>query len=63
MALQKEIFVSGKIGNVVFYKMYGKFFSRSAPEKVTQTKAMKAHANVFGRASGLGRVVRKALLP
>jgi len=63
MAIQKEIFVSGKIGNVVFYKMYGKFYSRSAPEKVTQTKAMKVHANVFGRASGLGRVVRKALLP
>lgn len=61
MAIQKEIFVSGKIGNVVFYKMYGKFFSRSAPEKVTQTKSMKVHANTFGRASAIGRVVRQQL--
>ena len=62
MALQKEIFVSGKIGNVVFYKMRGKFFSRSAPEKVMQTPAMKVHANTFGRASGIGRVIRQQLL-
>jgi hypothetical protein len=61
MALQQEIYLSGKIGNIVFYKMNGKHYGRMAPEKVTQTKAMKAHANQFGRASRIARVVRELL--
>jgi hypothetical protein len=56
MATQSGI--TGKIGNIIYYKMGDKYFMRSAPRKYKQTKATKASANAFGKASGIGRIVR-----
>jgi len=52
---------SGRIGNVIHYKMGDKYYSRSAPRKYTQTKATKARAEIFGRASGIGALIRNGL--
>lgn len=52
---------SGRIGNVIHYKMGDKYYSRSAPRKYTQTKATKAKAKVFGKASGIGAQIRVGL--
>jgi hypothetical protein len=52
---------SGRIGNVIHYKMGDKFYSRSAPVKYEQTVASKASARVFGKASSIGALIRKGL--
>ena len=52
---------SGRIGNVIHYKMGDKYYSRSAPRKYTQTKATKARAEIFGRASSIGAQIRNGL--
>jgi len=52
---------SGRIGNVIHYKMGDKYYSRSAPRKYTQTKASKARAEIFGRASSIGAQIRGGL--
>ena len=41
--------------------MGDKYYSRSAPRKYTQTKATKARAKVFGKASGIGAQIREGL--
>jgi len=41
--------------------MNGKKYVRSVPSRVRQTKATKARAGEFGRASGLGKVIRGQL--
>jgi hypothetical protein len=50
---------TGRIGNVVHYKMGNKFYSRSVPKKYKQTKATKAKASEFGMASTIGKVIRE----
>jgi hypothetical protein len=52
---------SGRIGNVVHYKMGNKFYSRSAPRKYKQTKGTKEKSSEFGMASTIGRVIRENL--
>jgi len=52
---------SGRIGNVIHYKMGDKYYSRSAPRKYTQTKATKAMARIFGRASAIGALIRSGI--
>ena len=56
-----DVGFSGRIANLIYYKMYGKTYVRSAPSKVKQTKATKAKATIFGRASVLGKVIRGQL--
>jgi hypothetical protein len=51
----------GRIGKVIHYKMGDKYYSRSAPRKFTQTKATKASAKLFGRASGISAKIRAGL--
>jgi hypothetical protein len=52
---------TGRIGNVIHYKMGNKFYSRSAPRKYKQTKGTKEKSVEFGMASTIGRVIRENL--
>jgi hypothetical protein len=46
---------TGRIWNLIHYVIGNEFFMRSATGKVRQTKASKARAAKFGRASGIGK--------
>jgi hypothetical protein len=61
MALQVENFLSGRIGNIVFYKRAGKWIARAAAGKVKQTPATKSWSNIFGKASSAGKSLRLLL--
>lgn len=50
---------TGRIGNVIHYKMGDKYYTRSAPRKYKQTKATRAKSSEFGMASTIGRVIRE----
>jgi hypothetical protein len=63
MALQQNIFVSGKIGNLIFYDFRGKPSVRSMPAKIKQTRATRDSAKLFGKAASIARSVRHGLLP
>ena len=63
MAFQPHVPFSGRIGNVVFYQYRGKQVARIYVPRIKQTKATKASANVFGRASALARGLRDGLTP
>ncbi len=52
---------TGRIGNVIHYKMGDKYYTRSAPRKYKQTKATKAKSSEFGMASTIGRIIRQNL--
>ena len=52
---------SGRVANLIYYKMYGKTFVRAAPVRVRQTKATKASGLSFGLASRLGSAIRNQL--
>jgi hypothetical protein len=52
---------TGRIGNVIHYKLGDKFYTRSAPRKYKQTKGTKAKASEFGMASTIGKVIRQNL--
>jgi hypothetical protein len=52
---------TGRIGNVIHYKLGDKFYCRSVPKKYKQTKATKVKASEFGMASTIGRVIRENL--
>jgi hypothetical protein len=58
-----DVGFSGRIANLIYYKMRGKTYVRVAPSRVRQTKATKAKATVFGRASGMGKSIREQLFP
>jgi hypothetical protein len=51
----------GRIGNIIHYKMDGKFYTRAAPRKYKQTKATKAKSSEFGMASTIGMIIRQNL--
>jgi hypothetical protein len=57
-----DIGLSGTIGNVIYYKRGNKICMRSMPQKFKQTKATKARATEFGRASKLAASIRKQLV-
>ena len=63
MARQKSTFISGKMGNIIFYKRNGNYFARMAPDKVKQTAPTKKRSSNFGIASSAGKTLRKLLLP
>ena len=50
--------ITGRIGNVIYYKMGGKYYMRAAPRKYKQTMETKARAKEFGKASTLGSIIR-----
>ncbi|HEY8660044.1 MAG TPA: hypothetical protein VIL78_13500 [Hanamia sp.] len=63
MPSQINLQLTGRIGNVVFYKLGDKYYARSIPAQVKQTKATKARATEFGKASRIGKILRHQLLP
>src|SRR5215813_10520813 len=63
MASQEALFTNGRIGNVVFYRMNGKGFARTAPHKYKQSKATKQSARDFGHIAQLSKILRKSLSP
>jgi hypothetical protein len=63
MASQINVQITGKIQNLVFYKLGDKYYARSIPWKVKQTKATKKRATEFGKASRAGKCLRQQLMP
>ncbi len=63
MATQAPMGFTGRIGNLIHYRIGNKFYVRSAPGEVRQTKATKLRAGEFGRASRIGKAIREQLLP
>jgi hypothetical protein len=63
MASQKQLQITGKIGNMIFYKRGDNYYARSVPAKVKQSKATKKCSTLFGKASAAGKCLRQQLLP
>jgi hypothetical protein len=63
MAIQKEIFVSGRIGPVIFYKRGNTHCARAMPARVKQSRNTKTWSKLFGKASSLGAAFRAELDP
>src|SRR5881398_71449 len=63
MAIQKEIFVSGRIGPVIFYKRGNTHCARAMPARVKQSRNTKTWSKLFGKASSLGAAFRTELDP
>jgi len=61
MAKPTQIFLSGKIDNLIFYDFKGKPCVRKAPIKVRQSKATKASAKLFGLATSMSAALRQGL--
>ncbi len=63
MATQAPMGFTGRIGNLIHYRIGNKFYVRSAPRKFRQTKATRLRAAEFGRASRIGKAIREQLRP
>jgi hypothetical protein len=63
MAKLEPMGIVGRIDNLIHYRVGSNYYVRSAPRKFKQTKATKARAIEFGRASSIGRIIRQQLLP
>ena len=61
MARIDDVFVSGTLGNLVFYRRMGKACVRMKRTNIRQTQATKKRSENFGIASGLGRILRMGL--
>jgi hypothetical protein len=63
MAVQTEIYLSGKLNNLVFYTSGGKKLVRSTPSNVKQSINTVTRSRNFGFAAKAGRVLRSQLEP
>jgi hypothetical protein len=63
MPSQINLQITGRVQNMVFYKRGDKYYARSVPGRIRQTKATKKCATEFGKASGAGKMLRQQLLP
>jgi len=61
MARELNMQFSGRIGPLIGCKRYGKYYYRSRPGKVRQTKATKASSSIFALASMAGKIMRQYL--
>ncbi|MFI5193162.1 MAG: hypothetical protein ACHQD7_03875 [Chitinophagales bacterium] len=61
MAVQSGMGFTGRAGNLIYYEMRGKYYVRSVPARVRQTKATKVRASQFGRAAAIGKAIREQL--
>lgn len=60
MARQNSLIIfTGKLGNLIGYQRNGRYFLRSAPEKVKQTPATRRAARRFGMISKKAALIRK----
>lgn len=63
MPSQINVQLTGRVNNLICYKVGDKYYIRTAPVKVKQTKATKKRAGEFGKASSIGKCLRQQLLP
>ena len=63
MPSKMTVQLTGRIQNLVFYKLGDRYCVRTIPQKVKQTKATKARGKQFGVASRAGAALRRQLLP
>lgn len=63
MPSQINVQLTGRIRNLVFYKLGDKYYVRTVPLRVKQTKATQKRATEFGKASRAGKSLRQQLLP
>jgi hypothetical protein len=63
MPSQINVQLTGRIQNLICYKVGDKYYIRSAPGKVKQTKATKKRSTEFGKASRIGASLRQQLFP
>jgi hypothetical protein len=63
MALQITIYVSGKIGNIVFYQRGDAYIARAIPDRVKQSAATQIRSKNFGVAASTGKILRNLLQP
>jgi len=63
MPSKMSVQLTGRIQNLVFYKLGDRYCVRTVPQKVKQTKATKARGKQFGIASRAGAGLRRQLLP
>jgi hypothetical protein len=61
MPLQKNVLLTGRIGNLIFYKRQGIHCVRAVPARVRQTKATKVRATEFGKASRTAAAIREQM--
>ncbi|WP_157986706.1 hypothetical protein [Chitinophaga alhagiae] len=62
MATQASLLkFTGKVGNLIGYRVGKKYYLRSAPEEVRQSPHSKVSSRHFGKASRLGATMRHAL--
>ncbi|WP_119079145.1 hypothetical protein [Chitinophaga alhagiae] len=62
MATQTSLLkFTGKVGNLIGYRVGKKYYLRSAPEQVRQSPHSKVSSRHFGKASRLGATMRHAL--
>ena len=63
MARIDDVFVTGTLGNVVFYRRMGKACARSKRMHIKQTTATKKRGINFGVAARAGKALRSGLTP
>ena len=63
MPSKMNVQITGRIQNMVFYKLGDRYCVRTVPQHVKQTKATKARGKQFGVASRAGAALRRQLLP
>jgi|GEM_PF-384704 len=63
MAKVTDVFLSGTIGNVVFYRRMGTQCARSKPLHVKQSAATKIRSANFGIAARASKTLRSGLMP
>jgi len=63
MPRQTDLRFTGRIGNLIFYKIDETYYMRGAPGKIKQTAATKKRSTEFGKASRTGSRLRRQLFP
>jgi len=63
MAKQTEIYLNGKLDNLVFYTAWGQKLVRSMPATLKQTSNTRTRSRNFGLAASVGRILRSQLEP
>ncbi len=63
MARQSNLHYEGTVGNIIYYKRNGKYFMRTKPAAVKQSKKSRQASGHFGQAAKLGTPLRKAFAP
>jgi hypothetical protein len=61
LAIQHNINLKGKLANIIMYERDGKYYARTAPARVRQTKATRKSAGEFGEASRISAGLRLGL--